>query len=98
MDKDVEMIRNMGNVVVDLQVKYRSSSLSERMEIRPQLDELLRKYTEYQLVLLRDGVITSDEDLKEMVEIQKEIDQAAQTQQLVKAIAKTIAFVATKVV
>ena len=38
MDKDVEMIRKMGNAVVDLQVKYRSSSLSERMEIRPQLE------------------------------------------------------------
>lgn len=98
MDKDVEMLRNTGNAVVDLQIKYRSSSLSERMEIRPQLDELLKKYTEYQIVLLREGVITSDEDLKEMVEIQKEIDQAAQTQQLVKAFAKTIVFVAKKVV
>ncbi len=97
MDKDVEMLRNTGNAVVDLQIKYRNSSLSERMEIRPQLDELLKKYTEYQIVLLREGVITSDEDLKEMVEIQKEIDQAAQTQQLVKAIAKTIVFVAKKV-
>ncbi len=98
MDKDEKMLRHMGYAVVDLQVKYRSSSLVERMEIRPQLDELLKKYGDYQLILFRDGVITTDEDLKEMTEIQKEIDQAAQIQQLVKALAKTIAFVATKVV
>jgi hypothetical protein len=98
MDKDVEMIRKMGNAVVDLQVKYRSSSLSERMEIRPQLEGLLRKYADYQLILFRDGVITTEDDLREMVELQKEIDKAAQTQQLVKAFAKTIAFVAKKVV
>ncbi len=98
MDKDEKMLRNIGNAVIDLQVKYRASNLDERMEIRPQLDGLKKKYDDYQIVLWRDGVITTDEDLKEMAEIQKEIDQAAQTQQLVQAIAKTIVFVAKKVV
>lgn len=98
MDKDAEMLQKMGNAVVALQLKFRNSSLSERVEIRPQLEELLTKFAEYQLGLLREGVITTDEDLEEMAEIREEIDQAAQTQQLVKAIAKTIAFVAAKAI
>ncbi len=97
MDKDTEMLQNMGNAVVALQIKYRSSSFSEQVGIRPKLDEMLTKYANYQIKLLDNGIITTDTDLEEMAEIQREIDQAAQTQQLVQAIAKTIVFVAKKV-
>jgi len=86
----------MGNAVVALQIKYRSSSLSERAESRPQLDALLTKYAEYQNNLLDEGIFTTDKDLEEVAIIREEINQAAQTQQLIKAIAKTVAFVATR--
>lgn len=97
MDRDAEMLQKMGNALVDLQVKYRNSSLSERMTMKPALDELIKDYAEYQLRLLKEGVITTDDDLKEMDEIKSEIDKAAKTEDLLKAIARTIAFVATKV-
>ncbi len=97
MDKDTEMLQNMGNAVVGLQIKYRASSLSEQVEIRPQLDELLTKYATYQIKLLDEGIITTDADLVDMADIRDEINQAAQKQQLVQAIAKTIVFVAKKV-
>ncbi len=97
MDKDTEMLKKMGNAAVDLQIKYRESSPSEQAEIRPQLDELLTKYAAYQIKLLDEGIITTDADLVEMAEIRDEINQAAQKQQLVQAIAKTIVFVAKKV-
>ncbi len=97
MDRDAEMLQKMGNALVDLQVKYRNSSLSERMAIKPALEELLNDYAEYQLRLIKEGVITTDDDLKEMADIQKEIDQAARLEDMLKAIARTIAFIATKI-
>jgi hypothetical protein len=49
------------------------------------------------LRLLKEGVITADEDLQKMDGIKKEIDQAAKLEDMLKAIAKTIAFIATKI-
>ena len=97
MDKDARMLEKMGNALVDLQVKYRNSSLSDRMAMKPALDELIRDYAEYQLRLLKEGVITTDEDLQDMDGIKKEIDQAAKLEDMLKAIARTIAFIATKI-
>jgi hypothetical protein len=97
MDKDTLMLQQMGNALVDLEVKYRSSSLSDRMAMKPALEELLADYADYQLRLLKEGVITTDDDLAEMEEIKKEIEQAAKKEAMFKAIARTIAFIATKV-
>ncbi|MFQ5604322.1 MAG: hypothetical protein ACE5HS_13725 [bacterium] len=97
MDKDAKILQEMGNAVIDLQVKYRNSTLSDRVSLKPTLEELLNDYAKYQLRLLKEGVITTDEDLQEMAKIRAEIDEAAQKQSLLKAIARTVAFVATKI-
>lgn len=96
MDNDAKMLELMGNALTDLQVKYRESPLKDRMIMKPTLEELLKDFASYQIALLKEGVITTDEDLDEMRNIKKEIDKAAKAQQLAQAIAKTIAFVATK--
>jgi hypothetical protein len=97
MDNDTKMLAAMGNALVDLQVKYRNSSLADRMAIKPSLDELVSDYAEFQLRLLKEGVVSTDEELKEMQQIKVDIDKAANTQKLLVALARTIAFVATKV-
>jgi hypothetical protein len=97
MDKDAKMLQEVGDAVVDLAVKYRSSGLRDRMALKPALEELLEDYTEYQLRLLKEGVITTNEDLKEMAEIKKEIDRAAKLETFLAVIARTIAFIATKI-
>jgi len=97
MDNDSLMLQKMGNALVDLQVKYRNSSLEDRMAMKPALEELLSDYADYQLRLLKEGVITTDADLLEMEEIKKGINQAARKQEMVIIIAKTIAFIAARV-
>ncbi len=97
MDNDTQMLEAMGNAVVDLQVKYRNSPLPDRMLMRPTLEQLLADYGDYQLRLIKEGVVTTNADLAEMRAIQAEIDGAADTQKLVAALVRTVAFVATKV-
>jgi hypothetical protein len=97
MDNDTQMLKEMGDAVVALQVKYRNSPLAERMALKPALEELLSDYTNYQLRLLKEGVITNQEDLDEMANLKQEIDQAAEKEALLKAIGKTIAFIALKI-
>lgn len=96
-DNDSVMLERLGFAVVDLQVKYRAASLDERLVLRPQLDELLERYATYQVKLLENGVITTDAELREMEAIRGEIDQAAATQQLIAALARTAVFVASKI-
>ena len=95
-DNDSVMLERLGYAVVDLQVKYRAASLADRLTLRPQLEDLLEKYAAYQVKLLEDGIITTDADLQAMDAIRAEIDQAADTQKLITALARTIAFVASK--
>ncbi len=98
MDKDAQMISKMSYALIDLQVKYRSSGIVDRMQIRPALEEMLNDFAKYQVRLLKEGTITTDADLEEMVKIKKEIDEASQKQQLLAAIGKTIGFIASKVI
>ncbi|MEJ2049113.1 MAG: hypothetical protein P8Y60_04585 [Calditrichota bacterium] len=97
MDNDTQMLKEMGDAMVALQVKYRNSPLVERMALKPALEELLSDYANYQLRLLKEGVITNQEDLDEMANLKQEIDQAAEKEALLKAIGKTIAFIALKI-
>lgn len=97
MDKDAQMISEMSNTLIDLQVKYRESNIVDRMAMRPSLEELLNDFSKYQIRLLKEGIITSDQDMEEMAQIKSEVDAAANKQQLLAAIGKTIGFIATKV-
>jgi recombinational DNA repair protein RecT len=97
MDRDTQMLQEMGNAVIALQMKFRNSPLADRMAIKPALEELLSDYADYQIRLLKEGIITSEQDLAEMADIRQEIEQAAEKEALLKAIGKTIAFVAVKI-
>lgn len=96
-DNDARMLEIMGHAITDLQVKFRNCTLQERVEMRPLLEDMLEDYARYSLRLLKEGIITTDEQIAEMEAIKKEIDRAASKQAVLAAIAKTIAFVATKI-
>ena len=98
MDKGAIMLERMGTALTTLQIKYRASHLPDRVKLKPKLEKLLQDYTSYQLRLIDEGIITTDADLAEMAKLKLAIDKAARTQQLAAAIAKTIAFIATKAV
>ena len=96
-DNDAVMLQQMGDAITDLEVKFRAASLEDRMAMRPAIEQLLNDYADYRLRLLKEGVITTRDDLVEMKQIQAQIDAAASKQDLIKAIARTAAFVATKI-
>ena len=97
MDNDTRMLQEMGEAFINLQMKYRSGSLRDRMALKPTLEELLRDYAVLQMRLIKEGVITTEEDLEEMRDIKGEIERAARQEALLKVMARTIAFIATKV-
>lgn len=97
IDKDTLMLEQSGDALTVLMVKFRRSSIDDRATLRPSLIELMNDHTDFQLRLIKEGVITTDEDLAEMKAIREEIDRAASRQALLLAIARTVAFIATKI-
>lgn len=97
MDNDAEMLKRMGNQITDLQVKYRALPLGELMVVHPALMQLLEEYARYQAKLLMIGIITTEDDLKEIKEIKKSVDSAAGTMDLLAAIGKLISFIVVRV-
>lgn len=93
-DNDAAMLRAMGGAITDLQVQYRAATLEDQALLGSKLRELLSDYGEYQARLLKDGTITTDEELAEMREIARSISDAADRQGMLIAIAKLIALIA----
>lgn len=96
MDNDAKMISILSNALINLQVTYRGSNVIDRMQMKPKLEELLNRFASYQLKLLEEGIITTEDDLAEMAVLKEQIDNAANTQQILAMIGKTIAFIITK--
>jgi hypothetical protein len=94
-DNDAEMLRAMGNTITDLQVRYRASSLEDQAVLSGPLKEIIQDYADYQARLLKSGTITSDADLAEMKSIQDSISDNAARQELLIAISKIVALIAS---
>lgn len=94
-DNDAEMLRLMGNTITDLQVQYRAASLEDQAILAAPLNELLEDYGIYQARLLKAGTITDDDELAEMAAIQRSISDNATRQELLTAIAKIVALIAS---
>jgi hypothetical protein len=97
MDNDTRMLQLIGDSLVALQVKYKLLSIDDRATLKPSLQEVINDYASYQLRLLKEGVVSTDADIKEMAEIRSEIDAAGEKQSMLFAIARTIAFVGLRI-
>lgn len=85
MDNDAKMLEAMGTALTSLQIKYRACRLADRLELRSDLNQLLQDYADYQMRLLDEGGVTTDDDLEEMEEIKTDIDDAAKQEELAAA-------------
>ena len=94
-DNDTEMLRVMGNTITNLQIQYRSASLEEQGNLCTPLKDMLQNYGKYLTRLLKAGTITTDAELAEMKAIQNSISEKARLQDLLIAIAKIAALIAS---
>jgi hypothetical protein len=94
-DNDAAMLKVMGNTITDLQVQYRAATLEDQSILIVPLRELIKDYGDYQARLLKSGTITSEDELAEMDSIRSSISQNASRQEMLIAIAKIIALIAS---
>jgi len=97
MDNDAKMIQSSGMALTTIQIKYRASSIKNRILLRPTLEQALNDYAQYQIRLLKEGIISTEDDVSEMNELRDEIEKAGKSQQLIEGIARFIGFVAVRI-
>ena len=68
----------------------RNGDIDTVMELKPKVEEAYDNYSSARLKLLEEGVVTTEEDVKQMRLIRSEIDEAANTQELLVAAIKLI--------
>ena len=97
MDNDAKMLKKLGSQITNLQVKYRGLSLDEQMSIQPALVQLLEEYGRYQAKLVMIGIITTEDDLKEIQKLKRGVDEAGSKIDMLAAIGKLISFIVVRV-
>lgn len=97
-DNDVMVLEDARDAVFTLEKAYRKAVINDdldtMMEIEPHLSQAEDRLSLARLNLLKAGQLTTDADVTEMRRIRAEIDQAADTQQLILGAVKLVAMVA----
>ena len=95
-DTDADVLRDAGETAVEIDVRYRmEEDVNERQKLRRPRDAAFSAYSEARLRLMRKGTITTAQHVEDMRAIRSEIDQAADSQALIVAIGRFVAFLAT---
>ena len=66
----------------------RDRDLDKMTKLKPKVDEAAGKLGQVRLMLLEEGVVTTDADVAELRRIRAEIDDAADTMELIEGAAK----------
>ena len=89
-DTDAQILRDAGDTVIAIDIRYRLATPAEQMELRDDRDSAFTAYAHARNKLLAQGVIATDADVAEMREIAAEVKKAADTASLIRGIGKLV--------
>ena len=90
-DLDGQVLRAAGNAVIELDVRYRLASFTEQMELGPERDRAFNAYAFARINLIRNGIVTTEQDVAEMQALQQQMQEAADKAALLAVAAKIAA-------
>lgn len=97
-DNDLIMLENAKDAAFTLDKAYRRAvrkgDMNTAMKLQPKVNEAYTAISHARMKLLEAGVLATDADVAEMRRLKAEIDDAAETQQMIEGAVKVIGFVA----
>ena len=84
-DNDDLVLKNAKKAVNEIDRRYKDADLAGKLELKHSRDKAFGAYAAARLDLLEEGVIATDDDVKQMKKLREKVSEAAQTQQLVSA-------------
>lgn len=92
MDNDSQVLDSAKSAIFAIDIQYRLADFNDKLKLKKSRDAAFSTYSMARLDLLEEGVICTDEDVKAMQQIRKEIEEAGDTQTLLRAIPRFITF------
>ncbi len=101
-DNDIIVLEHAREASFALDKAYRravdEADLDRIAELKPSVDQAYDKLSQARLNLLKEGVLADEEDVAALQRIRAEIEEAANTQQMIQGAAKLVAKLAKFVV
>jgi hypothetical protein len=92
MDNDLIVLKQAKSALFAIDVKYKMSGFNTKKKLVKARDAAFSAYALERLELLEEGVKCTQEDINEMKSIRNEIEEAEETQALIKGIFRLISF------
>ena len=92
MDNDLIVLEEATLAVYAIDIQYKLADFKEKKKLKKSRDAAFSTYSMARLELLEEGIICTDEDVEAMQEIRREIEEAADTQTLLRAIPRFFTF------
>ncbi|MGL5940255.1 MAG: hypothetical protein ACRC2S_07690 [Waterburya sp.] len=92
MDNDLIFLKQASSALFAIDVKYKMSGFNEKKKLVKARDAAFSAYALERLELLEEGVKCSQQDIDEMKEIRRQIEEAAETQTLIQGVVRLTSF------
>lgn len=89
-DNDSLTLEDAAAAVTRIDMQYRAGSINVKRRLKAKRDAAFSHYTDARRRLLKDDVVMTDQDVLEMRRIRAEVEQAANTQQLLISVGKLV--------
>lgn len=85
-------LRTLTSTMEELDIRYMEADVADKLVMKDELDEAFLAFSRARLRLLQDRVLCNSSCLEKIKEIRQEVEDAANSQQLIKGIIRLVSF------
>lgn len=91
-DDNVLALKTLTATMEELDIRYMEAEVSDKLEMKDELDEAFLAFSRARLRLLQSRALCNTSCLKKIQDIHQEVENAANSQQLIKGIIRLVSF------
>ena len=85
-------LRTLASTMEELDIRYMEADVADKLAMKDELDEAFLAFSRARLRLLQNRVLCNSSCLQKIKEIRQEVEDAANSQQLIKGIIRLVGF------
>lgn len=85
-------LRTLTSTMEEIDIRYMEAEVADKLAMKDELDEAFLAFSRARLRLLQNRVLCNSSCLEKIKEIRQEVEDAANSQQLIKGIIRLVSF------
>lgn len=85
-------LRTLTSTMEEIDIRYMEAEVADKLAMKDELDEAFLAFSRARLRLLQNRVLCNSSCLQKIKEIRQEVEDAANSQQLIKGIIRLVGF------